>query len=145
MPDIEDRKLLDLVRTQDKDTADLIDHLLSTGHITFPINDERELVHALGGASTHVTVGPRSVTIRSLAARVPAHYFPITDEHELHAKIADLALHFQRPAPGSATAARLMPATAAKPPHGPPSIPEEEFRKVRAAHPGRHLVGVRRP
>ena len=145
MADNEDRKVLDLVGAQDKDAADLIDRLQqSAGNIKFPVSDVKELVDAMGGPNAKVTVGGKDVTIGHLAAKVPGYYFPIADEHELVAKLSDLALQTRGPAPGSAAAAKLMEAKAPKPDHDHPKISDDEFKKAMAANPGLHIGGLKK-
>ena len=145
MADNEDRKVIDLVGAHDKEAADLIDRLQqSAGSIKFPVGDVKELVNAMGGANTKVTLGGKDVTVGHLAAKVPGYYFPIADEHELIAKLADLALQQGGPAAGSAAAGKLIEAKGAKPDHDPPKISDDEFKKAKAANPGLHVGGFKK-
>jgi hypothetical protein len=142
MADQEDKKVLDIVEAQDKDAANLIEQLeQSLGNVKFPIDDANELVNAMGGPNTKVQVGGKDATIRSLAAKIPAYYFPIADEHELIAKLADLSLQHRSPAPGSAAATKLMDAKGPKPNHKPPSITDDEHKKSVADHKGLNIGG----
>ncbi|TMQ14058.1 MAG: hypothetical protein E6J90_03100 [Deltaproteobacteria bacterium] len=143
--DAEDKKILDLVRAHDKEVADLIEHLLSSGHVTYPLHNVHDFANALGGANTKTTVGGKSITIGQLISKVPGYYFPIADEHELVAKIADLSLQHGGHGHSATSATTLMPATAHKPPHPAPNIPHSEHQKAMAAHPGLHLGGLKKP
>jgi hypothetical protein len=145
MPDTEDKKVLDLVRAHDKDSADLIDQLLSTAKLTYPIQDEQQFVNQVGGANAKLTIGGTDVTVGSLMAKAPRYYFPIADEHELISKLADLALQHRSPGPGSAAAGKLLPASAAKPQNqNHPNISDADHKKEKDANPGLHIGGFKR-
>lgn len=144
--DAEDKKVLDLVREHDKDVADLIEQTLSTANVSFPIANVGELAKALGGPNQKVNVGGKDIPIAAAIAKIPGYYFPIEDEHELVAKLADAALQNRGSAKATAGTSKLMPATAAKPANaGPPNISDAEWKKARDANPGAGVHGIKRP
>jgi hypothetical protein len=139
MADQEDEKLIDIVEKHNKDAADIMELLeQASGNITFPITNAKQMIDALGGPGVKVKIGDKDIPLGSLMGKVPNYYFPIMDESEMIAKLADLTL--RQPGPGTplsdAARTQLMPAQANSPGHGPPNVSHKEVDDEAKKHPG---------
>jgi hypothetical protein len=68
-----------------------------SSRVHYPVANANELVEALGGDEATLTFQGRPYRVGDLRLMVPAYYFPIGNEDDLIAKLADLRTHGSMP------------------------------------------------
>ena len=127
----EDIRYVNLVLQHFPEASEIIQSIkqLST-KASFPINSFDELADAMGGENTTVTFRGQFMTLAEVRKYIPAYYFPIGNEHDLIAKIADLR---QRGSPGELTPPWTLPMGTPLPGVSVPSISAEDMASIAAS------------
>jgi len=144
MPDpkgkIDDLELVNMVLKHHPEAAEAVRAVQTVANkVSFPIHSYHELSEAMGGDQTAVTIRGRHMTLAEIQKHVPSYYFPISNVHDLVAKIADLSGLGRAAAVGGHVIGVTHPPIAHAP--KPDSVPPEMSGEELAAREGIHAKG----
>lgn len=107
-------KLLLRMQPELRESYEILTKIIDKGK--FPINSFKEFSELMGGDDSTMSFAGKVMKLRDVEDMVPSYYFPISNEHDLSAKVRDLTSRKPKgPSMETPSGVVLMPAKADKP------------------------------
>ncbi len=107
-------RLLIRMQPELRESYEILTKIMDKGK--FPINSFQDFSELMGGDDATMSFAGKVMKLRDVEGMVPSYYFPISNEHDLSAKVRDLTSRKPTvPSQETPSGVVLMPAKAEKP------------------------------